>query len=68
MPQLPEILDHVFGSERMAHWHEALSGIHVTFGVVRGPQEVADDPQLRLNDIVVPLEGAGGKLTSTTAQ
>jgi formyl-CoA transferase len=32
---------------------------------VRGPQEVIDDPQLRVNDIVVPLEGAGGKLTST---
>jgi crotonobetainyl-CoA:carnitine CoA-transferase CaiB-like acyl-CoA transferase len=32
---------------------------------VRGPQEVIDDPQLQLNDIVVPLEGAGGKLTST---
>jgi crotonobetainyl-CoA:carnitine CoA-transferase CaiB-like acyl-CoA transferase len=28
-------------------------------------QEVIDDPQLRANDIVVPLEGAGGKLTST---
>ena len=32
---------------------------------MRGPQEVIDDPQLRLNEIVVPLEGAGGKLTST---
>jgi crotonobetainyl-CoA:carnitine CoA-transferase CaiB-like acyl-CoA transferase len=32
---------------------------------VRGPQEVINDPQLRANDIVVPLEGAGGKLTST---
>ena len=29
------------------------------------PQEVINDPQLRANDIVVPLEGAGGKLTST---
>ena len=28
-------------------------------------QEVINDPQLRANDIVVPLEGAGGKLTST---
>jgi formyl-CoA transferase len=37
----------------------------VTFGAVRGPQEVINDPQLRANDIVVPLEGAGGKLTST---
>jgi crotonobetainyl-CoA:carnitine CoA-transferase CaiB-like acyl-CoA transferase len=32
---------------------------------VREPQEVIIDPQLRANDIVVPLEGAGGKLTST---
>ena len=38
---------------------------HVTFGAVRGPSEVIADPQLRLNGIVVPLEGAGGKLTST---
>jgi formyl-CoA transferase len=26
---------------------------------------VVNDPQLRANDIVVPLEGAGGQLTST---
>jgi len=26
---------------------------------------VINDPQLAANDIVVPLEGAGGKLTST---
>ena len=39
--------------------------VHATFGPVRGPEEVVDDPQLRANDIVVPLEGAGGKLTST---
>jgi crotonobetainyl-CoA:carnitine CoA-transferase CaiB-like acyl-CoA transferase len=32
---------------------------------VREPQEVINDPQLRLNDIIVPLEGAGGKLKST---
>ena len=30
-----------------------------------GPEEVVADLQLKLNDIVVPLEGAGGKLTST---
>jgi crotonobetainyl-CoA:carnitine CoA-transferase CaiB-like acyl-CoA transferase len=32
---------------------------------VRGPQEVVNDPQLRPNNIIVPLDGAGGKLTST---
>ena len=65
MPQLAAILDEVFGAQPMAHWYEVFSGLHVTFGAVRGPQEVIDDPQLRLNDMVVPLEGAGGKLTST---
>jgi crotonobetainyl-CoA:carnitine CoA-transferase CaiB-like acyl-CoA transferase len=64
-PQLTAILDEVFGAQPMAHWYEVFNAIHVTFGAVRGPQEVIDDPQLRLNDIVVPLEGAGGKLTST---
>src|SRR3954463_1039028 len=65
MPQLTTILDQVFGSQPMAHWYEVFNGVHVTFGAVRGPQEVIDDPQLRANDIVVPLEGAGGRLTST---
>src|ERR1700728_770867 len=65
MPQLTSILDEIFCAEPMAHWYEVFSGVHVTFGAVRGPQEVINDPQLRLNDIIVPLEGAGGKLTST---
>jgi formyl-CoA transferase len=65
MPQLTAILDEVFRAQPMAKWYEVFSGVHVTFGAVRGPQEVIDDPQLRANDIVVPLEGAGGNLTST---
>jgi formyl-CoA transferase len=67
MPQLEAILDDVFCAEPMAHWHEVFRSIHVTFGAVRGPQEVIKDPQLPLNGIVVPLEGAGGKLTSTVS-
>src|SRR5467141_1158009 len=65
MPQLTAILDEVFRAQPMANWYEVFSGVHVTFGAVRGPQEVINDPQLRVNDIVVPLEGAGGNLTST---
>jgi crotonobetainyl-CoA:carnitine CoA-transferase CaiB-like acyl-CoA transferase len=65
MPQLAAILDEVFGAQPMAHWDDVLNGAHVTFGPVRGPQEVINDPQLRLNDVIVPLEGAGDKLTST---
>src|SRR3984893_16586639 len=65
MRQLTEILDKIFCSQPMAHWYEVFNGVHATFGAVRGPQEVINDPQLRSNDIVVPLEGAGGKLAST---
>jgi formyl-CoA transferase len=65
MPQLTAILDQVFGAQPMDYWYKVFSGVHVTFGTVRNPQEVIDDPQLRANDIIVPLEGAGGKLTST---
>ena len=59
------MLDEIFSSQPMSHWYEVFNGVHVPFGAVREPQEVANDPQLRANDIVVPLEGAGEKLTST---
>src|SRR6202140_538767 len=65
MPQLTVILDEIFCAEPMAHWYEVFNGVHVTFGAVRGPREVINDPQLQANDIIVPLDGAGGKLTST---
>ncbi len=62
--ELAAILAGVFGAQPMAHWAELLTGINVTFGVVNGAEEVARDPQLTANDIVVPLEGAG-TLTQT---
>jgi crotonobetainyl-CoA:carnitine CoA-transferase CaiB-like acyl-CoA transferase len=65
MPQLTAILDEIFAAQPMAHWYEVFSGVNVTFGAVRGPQEVINDPQVRVNDIIVPLEGAGGNMTST---
>src|ERR1700758_1724713 len=64
-PQLTAILDGIFVSQPMSHWYEAFNDVHVTFGAVREPHEVINDPQLRANEIVVPLEGAGEKLTST---
>jgi formyl-CoA transferase len=66
-PQLTAMLDEIFCSQPMSHWYEVFNGVHVPFGAVRGPEEVANDPQLRANDIVVPLEGAGEKLTSTVS-
>ena len=62
---LTAILDEAFGSQPMAHWRQVFEHGHITFGVVRAPLEVVTDPQLRANDIVVPLEGAGGKLQFT---
>jgi formyl-CoA transferase len=64
-PQLTAILDEIFGSKPMSHWNEVLNGINAVFGAVREPKEVINDPQLRANDIVVPLQGAGDNLTET---
>src|SRR5207245_11330793 len=49
----------------LEYWREATDDAHLTFGVVRRPAEVINDPQLRANDIVVPLDGAGENLKFT---
>ena len=64
---LTGILDGVFGSQPMTHWREVFDRGHLTYGVVRAPAEVVTDPQLVANDIVVPLEGAGGNLKLTVS-
>jgi crotonobetainyl-CoA:carnitine CoA-transferase CaiB-like acyl-CoA transferase len=64
-PQLTAIFDQIFSSQPMSHWYEVFNGVQITFGAVREPHEVINDPQLRANDIIVPLEGAGENLTST---
>src|ERR1700720_948753 len=63
--ELARILDETFAGQPMPHWREVFERAHLTFGDVKGPSDVISDPQLRENDIVVPLEGAGDKLTST---
>jgi crotonobetainyl-CoA:carnitine CoA-transferase CaiB-like acyl-CoA transferase len=63
--QLRAILDDVFAKEPMQHWSEVFDKAHITYGAILAPTEVVKDPQLRANNIVVPLEGAGGKLSST---
>lgn len=65
--QLTEILDKVFASQPMAYWREALDHAHITYGVVRSPSQVINDPQLLENDIIVPLEGAGEHLKFTVS-
>jgi formyl-CoA transferase len=44
-----------------------LERAHITFSVVTEPAEVVKDPQLRANDIIVPIEGAGGNLKFTVS-
>jgi crotonobetainyl-CoA:carnitine CoA-transferase CaiB-like acyl-CoA transferase len=63
--QLTAILDEVFSSQPMAHWREVFDHARIPFGVVQTPSAVINDPQLRENDIIVPLEGAGGNLKFT---
>ncbi|MEH2560578.1 CaiB/BaiF CoA transferase family protein [Bradyrhizobium sp. AZCC 2289] len=65
MTPLTAIFDEIFSARPMMHWHSVFASLNVTFGEVRGPQEVIDDPQLKDNEIIVPLDGAGAKLAST---
>jgi formyl-CoA transferase len=65
--QLREILDDAFGKQPMAHWRDVFDKAHITYGAILEPSEVVNDPQLKANNIVVPLEGAGGKLTFTVS-
>jgi len=67
MHQLTEILDEIFASQPMEHWYRIFNGVHVTFGAVRGPEDVINDPQLEANDIVVPIDGAGETLKRTVS-
>ena len=62
---LTAVLEEVFTSEPMSHWREIFDHAHLTFGVVHAPSQVSEDPQLLANEIVVPLQGAGGALQST---
>src|SRR5260370_37683076 len=60
--KLTEIVDDVFASQSWEHWRAALDHAHITYGVVRSPSEVINDPQLKANEIIVPIEGAGEHL------
>jgi crotonobetainyl-CoA:carnitine CoA-transferase CaiB-like acyl-CoA transferase len=57
---LTGLLDAEFRSQPLAHWKEVLDRERITYSVIQTPEETAKDPQLRANDIVVPLEGVSG--------
>ena len=66
-PELTAILDEVFRSQPMSHWQEVFDQAHLTYGIVHAPSEAVKDPQLRANDIVVPIEGAGERVKFTVS-
>src|SRR5437773_7460830 len=66
-PQLTAIVDEIFCSQPISHWREVLDKAHITYGLVRDPNDVIKDPQLQANNIVVPLEGAGENIKLTVS-
>jgi formyl-CoA transferase len=56
--ELAGLLDTEFRARPLAHWKEVLDQARIPYGVIQTPEEAAEDPQLRANDIVVPIEGA----------
>ena len=56
--ELADLLDAEFRAKSLAHWKVVLDEARIPFGVIQTPEEAAEDPQLRANDIVVPIEGA----------
>jgi formyl-CoA transferase len=65
--ELAAILNELFATQPMSHWREVFDQAHLTYGIVHAPTEVVKDPQLRENDIVVPIEGAGDKVKYTVS-
>jgi formyl-CoA transferase len=61
-PALTGLLDATFRSQPLAHWRDVLDRARITYGVIQSPEEAARDPQLRPNDIVVPLQGDDGQV------
>ncbi|MFD9006442.1 CaiB/BaiF CoA transferase family protein [Streptomyces sp. NPDC059582] len=57
---LSGLLDVAFRSQPFAHWKEVLERARINYSLIQTPEEAAQDPQLRANDIVVPLEGVNG--------
>ncbi|MEU0037103.1 CoA transferase [Streptomyces sp. NPDC006333] len=57
---LSELLDAAFRARPFAHWQDVLTRERITVGLIQTPEEAAQDPQLRENDVVVPLAGVTG--------
>ena len=55
----------MFAKVPMQHWRQVFDKAHITYGAILESTEAVNDPQFLANNIVVPLEGAGGELRDT---
>src|SRR5262249_38814684 len=58
-------LDRMFDADPLAHWKTLLDAANVPYGVVQIGEEIASDPQLLANRILVPIRDGGAKPTLT---
>jgi len=65
--QLVDILDPLFAAEPLEHWKTVLKAARVIFGVVQIAPEIVADPQLSINEIVVPFVAPSGTETRTVS-
>ena len=63
-------LDAVFASQPLDHWKHVLEAGRVIFSAVQTPQEVANDPQMHANGILMPVRdpSVGARFTVSSPQ
>ncbi|MEV6750442.1 CaiB/BaiF CoA transferase family protein [Streptomyces sp. NPDC058322] len=54
--EIAAVLDKTFATRTLAEWRELLDAAGLTYGVAQTIDEFAQDPQLKANRIVIPIE------------
>jgi len=54
--EIVELLDKAFATRPLAEWRELFNAAALTYGVVQTLEEVAHDPQLIANQVLVPVD------------
>jgi formyl-CoA transferase len=62
---LATILEALFATETLAFWRDKLDAARVIFGVVQTMEEVVSDPQMLINEVLLPLAVPNGAATHT---
>jgi len=52
-------LDRTLGGQPLEYWKKTLDGARLPYGVAQVPEEIANDPQLLANNIIVPIDDGG---------